>query len=51
MADCYCGAGDGELLAYLLCCVCLFGLKLWSILDGVDELVAFVKVKDVYSPC
>jgi len=37
VADCYCGAGDGELLAYLLWCIRLFGLELWSILDVVNS--------------
>ena len=37
VADCYCGAGDGELLACLLWCIRLFGLELWSILDVVNS--------------
>ena len=37
VADCYHGAGDGELLAYLLWCIRLFGLELWSILDVVNS--------------
>jgi len=57
VADCYCGASEGELLAYLLWCIRLFGLEFWSIWDSVcsrmsvkiRSYVLFVVLTLVYS--